>query len=490
MNGSARSQGSVGVEPHGSSLQACLIWIERFHRRLTWGAFLRRAAEFLAAFLFVFGTAVLIVRLFVPELWPHVLWLGCGAVPATAAAWWLARRDFAERASSVAMLDEALHTGGLLMTLVEQPEPAWESADAAAAWAGRLPQSEVAWQDALPRFRPTRFARLMGLPLLFAAAALIVPLRDVQATTDARGTVGRQATKNIEDLLEELKQEEVLSKEEQKQLEQEIDKLKEETRDNALTHEKWEQVDALRERMQARVEKNAAAATRLARTADLLLQAAGGQAQGLTSEAQQKLNEELQKAMTQMMKQGLGSRASSELRQQLERLTQNGEFRLPSDPGEREQLLQELKQLLDEEEKRLGKLRSKCQGGQCEANEFSNQEGESNSELPGRGGVTRGRGDADLTWGAESDKQGTKFKETVLPKGFLDQPGDQTVGIERTAPIEQPGEASVSRGAREIGAASGDSTWRRKLNPRHRQIVREYFQDRTQKPASAVPTVP
>ncbi|MBX3438748.1 MAG: hypothetical protein KF861_14735, partial [Planctomycetaceae bacterium] len=66
-------------------------WIDRHLRRLHFGQFLQRAVEWLAVYLFAFGTAVLIVKLMLPALWPHVLWVAAGVVPVTVAAWWASR---------------------------------------------------------------------------------------------------------------------------------------------------------------------------------------------------------------------------------------------------------------------------------------------------------------------------------------------------------------------------------------------------------------
>src|SRR5687768_10499846 len=85
-------------------------WIERYQRRVRIGEFLHRAAEFFAVFLFCWGGAILVSRLWVPQWWPHVLWLGLGAIPAAYGAWWLAGREKQTRAESVARLDKTLGT--------------------------------------------------------------------------------------------------------------------------------------------------------------------------------------------------------------------------------------------------------------------------------------------------------------------------------------------------------------------------------------------
>ncbi len=95
--------------------------------------------------------------------------------------------------------------------------------------------------------------------------------------------------------------------------------------------------------------------------------------------------------------------------------------------------------------------------------------------MPGRGGVNRGRGDAPLTWGDESDETNTKFKEVVLPPGFLEDPKGEILGVTKTAPNEEPAESAPRSARRQVNPASGQETWKRKLRPRHRNVVRKYF---------------
>lgn len=450
-------------------------WIERYSARIRVGEFLRRAADWGAGYLFTFGAVVLIVKLGIPQAWPHVLWLAAGVVPAMGIAWWLARRGTFTRWQSVARLDAALDTGGLLMTLSERPD---------VDWAARLPQLEQMWRDAVPRLRPRRFASYLGLPLVFAVGACFVPLREASTATPVLNSVGQQAAQELESILEEIKKDQLIEKEEEKQLQEEVEKLAEEARDTPLTHEKWETVDALRERMKVRLETAAISTAKALDAAALLAAANNPDAPELSLERTEQLEKDLAETLQKMMQKGGLQGASPELQEQLQRLMKNGKMKMPGKPGERQELLDELKDLLEKEDKKLSDLRKKCSScksgqcdkeGECEGGQCS---GTANCNKPGRGGITRGRGDADLTWGDESDKQGTKFKEVVLPKGFLDQPKDEIVGIQKSAPNEET-VAEAGRGAqRELDPAAGQTTWNRKLNPRHRNAVRKYFDQR------------
>src|SRR5437899_105493 len=71
-------------------------------------------------------------------------------------------------------------------------------------------------------------------------------------------------------LLDRIHEEKVLDEQEKEQLKEEIAKIAEETRATPLTHEKWETVDALRERMKVRLESAVMVAAQASEAAALL----------------------------------------------------------------------------------------------------------------------------------------------------------------------------------------------------------------------------
>src|SRR5258708_4591028 len=121
-------------------------------------------------------------------------------------------------------------------------------------WEKALAQLEQAWKQAIPRIRPKRFTSFLALALLFAVGACFVPLREGFSAIILRNTVGQQAAQELEALLNSMDKEQVLDDEEKKELQEEIKKIAEETRETPLTHEKWEAVDACRDRMKVRLE--------------------------------------------------------------------------------------------------------------------------------------------------------------------------------------------------------------------------------------------
>ena len=459
-------------------------WIEQFQRRVLLGEFLHRAADALAIFLFVFGTIVLAVRLAVPQLWPHVLWFAIGAIPVAAAAWWLARQRQQSRRETIAMLDQRLAAGGLLMTLAERPDEEWTN---------HLPKLQAMWRNALPRVFPKRFASYLTMPLLFAVAACFVPLREARSTPIVPQAVAQNATQQLEELKESLDKAEILQEEEKKQFEEEVAKLQQETQDTPLTHENWETVDALTERLQLRVDDAAAKNSKFQEAVSQLAKAAGGDGQQLSPEAQEQLEQDVAEAIEQLTKKGANTEeiapgkpgsGKNSLQDRLQRLMKEGKVKLPSDPKERQELLDELKEELAKEKQKLSELRKKCKScskckgegeGECESNSWSDEPSESKSGKPGRGGVSRGRADAEMSFGDEADDNGVKFKEVILPPGFADKPKKEIVGVQLIAPNEVPAETAAKGAARGAEASSGNATWNRKLSPKHRNVVRKFF---------------
>jgi hypothetical protein len=172
-------------------------------------------------------------------------------------------------------------------------------------------------------------------------------------------------------------------------------------------------------------------------------------------------------------------RPSVALPDELQSLLKSGDFKLPADAQARQQTLDDLKTLLDAESKRLAETRGECRqclGGQGQPGDmFGTQPGTTQGQKAGTGGVARGRADADLTYGDESNDQLAKFKEVVLPPGTLDRPNDAVPGVTAAAPQVDPTAAEPRNAARDAAAATGKTVWNRPLRPRHRDVVQNYF---------------
>ncbi|MEO1997318.1 MAG: hypothetical protein ABGZ17_18780, partial [Planctomycetaceae bacterium] len=216
------------------------LWIRRHVRRLEFGRYLGNVSEFLGCFFLGFGMLVLISKLLQPQWWPHILWVALCSIPVALLAGLSTRRRRFTPADSVVFLDNRLRAGGLLMTLHETDDQQWDE---------YVPQADRQWRAALPRIRPLRFLRLVGVPLVFATGCCLVPLRAAPELPQLKNTVSSNATAELKDLLELVAKQRLLDEQHIEQLRHEIDALVRQTAHRPLTHENWETVDALREKL-------------------------------------------------------------------------------------------------------------------------------------------------------------------------------------------------------------------------------------------------
>lgn len=93
---------------------------------------------------------------------------------------------------------------------------------------------------------------------------------------------------------------------------------------------------------------------------------------------------------------------------------------------------------------------------------------------PGRGGVSRGRADAQLEYGDETRGGTDAFEPKQIPDAkYLDTDATAIVGVGATAPEVTP--ESGGAGLQDSKASTGKSAWKRRLAPHHREAVQGFF---------------
>ncbi len=95
------------------------------------------------------------------------------------------------------------------------------------------------------------------------------------------------------------------------------------------------------------------------------------------------------------------------------------------------------------------------------------------SGRPGRGGIDRGRGDANLDFTGSTKEAKDASKPERLPPGAARPAPSILLGVSRAEP---QGKAVRDTGAGSAGAEGfGAAAWRRRIVPRHRDAVRGFF---------------
>lgn len=435
-------------------------WISRHWKRLQWGQFLGDCADRLAFFFIVVGCLILLVKLFLPDLWPHAIWLFAIVPLVPLLAWRQTRSHHFTRTEATALLDQKLEAGGLLMTLSESPDVNWQS---------HLPAIEMLWKSSLAKIRPKRFASLLAMPLVFVIVTCMIPVRENSILHAKPRKVSQKTTEELEAILETLEQADILDLEEKEELKKELEKFAEQTHGQPLTHEQWETADFLRQQMQMKWEKNQRGLDSAGSALDELMSSLANNGEISAEQFEQfenAMGENLQSMARKALNAGEAG-MSEEMKQMLENLVKSGKLSMPADAKAQKKIMEELKEMLKQEAEKLAKQRGECkglcEGGQCEGNQ------------PGQGGVGRGRGDASMIFGEESDLENTKFKEIVLPSGILDDPTEQILRLTKTEPKTDPAANVPRSAARKNDPAAGRATWDRKLNPKYRDVVRKFF---------------
>jgi hypothetical protein len=408
------------------------------------------------------GLSALVCRMFFPAMSGRLIWLWIAPlVMALPAAALVASRSF--RTAEILALADSLGGGhGALLTLSETRDPQWVSA---LERVSRVP---------LPQLHPWRHLRWVAPAAIFLAVALSVPQRVSPAPES--GVMGRTLVRELETTLAVLKQQELVTPEEEKKLEEEIERIRKGAM-NRLDASSWEAADALQEKMSASLGEKQDA---LKWAEESLIRYAEAAREGALPTEQQA--DELAKAIQKLAENGMLGGLTPELERLLggrEALV-SGKLNIPDDAAARAELMEKLGDMFSKqngrfaEASKLGRRFERFDPSEFPL-ESDNGQGGSQSGNPGRGGVTRGRADAELTWGNETQPF-DRFKSKALPPGAAWNPDDWTPvvslpGAPQAAPQNGPSAAS-----RNYAEDAGQAAWRRTLAPRHYSAVKKYFE--------------
>lgn len=449
------------------------LWINRHNRRLMIGLFLKRAGEWLAAWLYLFGACVLTVKLFLPDFWPEVLWLGLLVIPILGLAARYAIRSPFSRTEAVALLDRQLKGGGLIMSLAEDDDPAWHD---------KLPQTPDLWKRKLPKIRPVRFFRLIGWPMAFALGALLIPTNNPHPKSGFSPSVGQEAVQQLETLHGLLEVSGVVNPEESKEIKTVLEQLAEDTEEKPLTSEKWETIDSLRKTFDEKLTKDEAQLADAAQKVAKLLEGNEDKIAELLPKDQADWDKVTQ-VMKNLSDRGVLPEMPGSMGPQMQQLLRQGSVKLAEDPELRGQVLTQVQQLLKNRSLNLQNVRT--QFDDVFAQQLSRFARASKKEVPDSadpeslGSATKKGTGGKLKWGEVSQDVQSKFKQVVLPPGFLDDPTNPVAGItpgQRNPRTVAPSENVSPDLPTEFQAATGGEVRTRELRPRHRSVVKKYFQ--------------
>jgi len=460
--------------------------IARLGRRARSIAFLDGAADATVVAGLAAGSALLLLRLLVGPAPAAVVWVLGVAVVAVAAGWGLLtmsrRRPRPE--GCAAWLDRRLKLGGLLVTSAEVDATAWQQP---------LQRALAFAEESLPPLPVRRAAPRVLLPLAFVAAIVLLPA--AKPETPAANPAIADALAVEQARLDLLEEREALEPEVTEELQARLDELQQRLQERDPVG--WSDVDTLAARGEAELalridalehaHEALGAVTAAGNGADLagrLSEALGeleeaGLLRDLPQDLLDRLGAEGGQGLDPGALAGLDPEALEALARDLQgayagklnRLVEAG----LADPLKGRQLAE-----LSAAEWRAAQPRhvhdKDCAGGACSGGLGGMMAGAAAGagSRPGRGGITRGRADAALTYSGDTPEADRDFAAKQLPSTAPLSLEWSTTAIGLAEPQAEPVESQSAGSAGAEGA--GAAAWQRRLAPHHRDVVKRFFE--------------
>lgn len=445
-------------------------WIRVCRRRLLGRELMLRALGPLAAAAWCWAGLLLATKLWWPVAVPATLWSGALLVPAALFWRWRKRRPAVSRSDAAVWLDHELEAGGLIVALEEAPDE---------RWAALLPQAHQRWRESLPRRPWNRVLQLLGWPALFLAGTMVIPARQpAAAAVVVETTLGQETARELADMAAALDSLPLFDPAEKARLKSEIAALSEEVKRAPLTHEKWETVDALRQRLKFRVDQAGSELGQAGQILSLLTAAMDAGGGPIPADQQRQLEQQALGVVQKFATPENLSRLQSLVEQPAVReMLQQGVTSLPSDPVQRQQLLQGLQQAVSGEARELQSLQNLLpMGGASKSLAVAAMGGAissllGGSPLPTLPGMSASKVPAKPLFGDAGLPRAERFR----PQPPMMRPATDPSTARPATPSPQTGQPLAQPGQVVAGASPTGEAWTRQVSPRHRAAVKQYF---------------
>jgi hypothetical protein len=455
--------------------------VEKLRLKIAFLLSLRHLVRFLTLWGFLLGVIILILRVSLAVPRPILLWALLSLLPSAIWAVVLALRETPSRKVLCALLDEQNRCGGLLMAADEVNLGSWQN---------RIPPINTP----VLKWHNSSSLGLFAAAVAFVIISFLVPQRYVNITTARHMNIGEDIEK-LQQQITVLEEENIIAEETAQQLEQKLDQLREAAsgRDPVKT---WEALDHLQQSMKKQADEATTSALRqtenLARAETLgqgLVNDGAELDANLLSEAMSELTAMVQSLSSEndLLKNALSSDCLKACQQSNLSAEQLKEL-LQALKSSKADISNCLKRLCDAELIDVGTLKLCEKLGRCNSEgliAFLNENAScmgmcdalsAHCQCPGKGGITRGRADAPMTWTDGSTEQDAAFKEQVLPPASLEALKESLmVGVSADAPLVEESSETSGAGVLESAAAGSGEAFTHTILPRHKGAVRRYF---------------
>lgn len=369
-------------------------------------------------------------------------------------AWLLARGRFVSREAGLVRLEDrlSLHNG---LSVAAAGRGLWPE----------LPSGES--RETAFRWNIARALVPVAAGLLLVVVAWWIPLPAANTAASAP-PVEPGAWEQMEEWLETLKEEELIADERIEEIETKIEELRNRPEEDWFSHNSLEATDTLRETLGTELREIANELGTLAKTMNDLRTFSAE----MSDEARAEEIRDFEKALEAMEKSGLG--VNQELLDRLGEIdpSQLGQETMKNLSAEQ---LRQLQQQLKDAKSVLGSLEGLPSLGE-EMTEGQPGFGEGGAEMPGKGGINRGRGDAPLSFDDSDANLGTSNLQKVSNEDLSRAALGEVLGLGETErKIDETSTGPKGGGAIKGVGQGGDAVSRQTLLPEEQAILKRYF---------------
>jgi len=426
-------------------------------RQLNLGWWLERFNQLVLVGLVLFSVALLAGRTWRADwMIPEAVGLGLGGLllVLAAVAWLLGRKRFVDAGKGLVRLDEKLRLNNRLVSAAAKVGPWPELPPNPLGAAGFRWNLSRAWLPGLSA-------------LLLVAAASWVPIPERSAATAQ--VVEPSAWEQMEDWLATLEEEDLIGEETIEELASRIEELRDQPEEEWFSHSSLEATDSLQQSLGLEIRDLAEEMKTLERNLSAL--------QKFSSQMSEAAKEEARKEMEEALKalDGAGLPLNEALRKQLSEVdpSQLGQETLSKLSNEQ---LQSLQKQLQKGSGALGSMEGLPEMGEGmglgEEGMGFGEEG----EMPGVGGITRGKADAPIFFDDQADDLGTDNLERVTNEDFSKAAIGEVLGLGETErEIDEAASTPVAGGAVGSAGKGGEAVSRETLLPDEQAVLKRYF---------------
>ncbi len=382
--------------------------------------------------------------------WPVTGFLGAAWLITALACWMAARRRFPQEGAGLVLLESRLKMNNAL-SAARQGVTEWPT-----------PPERV---DDGFRFRAPWLCAPLLLTVSCLAAAFLLPVELAEARAKLPPPL---ALTRAEEILNTLQAEDVANPEAMEKAREQLEALMGQDPDNLYSHHGLEAADALETALSEAAGAMGSHLETAAQAADSLEKYDSS----LSPSARQQLESDLQSALEGLRNSSLGT--SAEMQKLLSKL----------DPAKLKELDPEQLQKMLQNLKAKSEACRNCKGGQGAAGAGEAEQAlqdllngeDRDGDGPGRGGVNRGPGTADLAFEKNASDLGTNQLEQ-LESGDLSRtlPGDHLGTRDMEHQLDKTETLPFAGGDVAVPAAGGDAVWRGHLMPSEQKVLRRYF---------------